>query len=85
MFLCNIGVEIQDCLDVPFQVTKQADEILLEKFKSVYQRVFKEISNATVSLIPKEPMHSGRKPKKGRKPRAADDIIEAITLTIVER
>ena len=30
-------------------------------------------------------MHCDRRPIKGRKPRVADDIIEAITLIIVER
>ena len=87
MPLCNIGADMQEYLDIPFQVTKQNEEILLDQFKTAYQRVFEEISNSTgvLAAIPKELMHGERTRKKGRKGRAADDIIEAITLTIVER
>ena len=67
MPLCNVGADVQDCFDIPFQAIKQHDDILLEKFKTVYQRIFKEISNGTgvLAAIPSELKHGERRPKKG--------------------
>ena len=55
----------------------QEDEILLEKFKRAYQKVLNEISRGTgvLAVIPNNPTPDVGKPKKKRRPRAADDII----------
>ena len=85
--LCNICADMRDFLDIPFRVTKQQDEILLDKFKTAYQRVLKEISNSTevLAAIPQELEKGERSFTKERKRRTADDIIEAIILVMVER
>ena len=78
---------MQEYLDIPFQATKQQDEILLDKLKTAYQRVFRDLSNSTgvLAVIQEELAQGERRSKKERKLRAADDIIEAIVLIIVER
>ena len=52
-----------------------------------YQKVLKEISRGTgvLTMIPNIQAQDNSKPKKKRRPRAADDIIEAIISIITER
>ena len=66
MSLCNIGADMQEYLDIPFQATKQHDEILLHKFKTYYKREFREISNSTgvLAAIPKELTPGERRQQK---------------------
>ena len=83
----SIGSEIKECLDSPFVATNQRDEILFGKFKTMYQKVTGMIKGGSgiLSCIPKEPTHTGHKSKRSRKHRIADDILETIILTTVER